>query len=69
MSKTICSEILAALPPDCPVRVACNSIHDVCSRLPENDHPQPCHGDYCTCEVALDGGRVDIIDRKVFDDA
>jgi len=61
MTKPICAEILQALPPDCPVRVACDSIHDFCSKLPETDHPRPCYGGICSCDIALDGGRVDVI--------
>ena len=62
-----CQELVARLPDSCPLKRQCEIFAEVCTEglhVVKEKHPPPCYGTYCTCEEALDGGKVEEIGER-----
>jgi len=59
-----CKLILKRLPKECPLIGQCDIFSSTCKPELPVKHPEPCYGEYCTCEIALDGGKVEEIKKK-----
>ena len=62
-----CQRLVEKLPESCPLKHQCAILvgGNLCNTgIPEENHPPPCYGNYCTCEIALDGGKVEEIKTK-----
>jgi hypothetical protein len=69
MTHLSCQKALSFLPEACPVRLACNStLKEVCEARSTlaDEHDAPCHGGPCSggCNLALEGGKVEVIKTK-----
>lgn len=65
MGKSIlCESLVSILPPDCPVRIQCAVLKSTCQFVNKiivtpDSCPEPCYGGPCSCEINLDGGKLE----------